>query len=70
MTQIEDVKKRHELELLGIEGVEGVGVTEDKGHAVLTLYIGQMTDQLRRKLPTEIEGYPVRTVITGGFVAL
>ena len=63
---IEDVQRDHTTELMAMPGVVGVyqGALEDG-----TPYIGVMvkakTPELSRRIPRQLEGYPVRIDVTG-----
>lgn len=67
---IEKVKARHEGRLLLIEGVEGVGIGEESQQPFLRVYVAKKTKSLQKKIPTRIEGYPVRIEGSGEFHAL
>ncbi len=67
---IEQVKAKHETQLLTIEGVEGVGIGEELSKRVLKVYVVKKTKTLQEKIPSQIEGYPVRIEVTGEFHAL
>ena len=67
-----DVKRRHEEELFGFPGVVGVGIGADKaGNPVIQVYlaVGGSVGFGGPQLPTELEGVPVRAVVTGPFIA-
>lgn len=60
----EKVREKHEMRLMSIEGVEGVGVGEDKaGNEVLMIYLRE--EAAKDRIPEEIDGLPVRTTVTG-----
>jgi hypothetical protein len=61
------VKERHEGELLGLPGVEGVGLTERDGRETIVLYL--RGEEARSGLPREMEGVPVTTEVTGEITA-
>ena len=67
---IRALKARHEARLLGVDGVEGVGIGEERGRPVITVYVAGRTEAIRREIPPELEGYPVRVVVSGEFRAL
>lgn len=62
---IEEVKARHELEIMKMEGVEGVGLSEDEGKPCITIYISKKTDKLEKLQSQELEGYPVKLQYIG-----
>ena len=70
LSQVREVKGRHDQTLMAIPGVEGTGIGLDAdGRPVIELYVERFTEALSRKAPTEVEGIPVRIVETGQFKA-
>ena len=67
---IREVKARHEAHLLGMDGVQGVGIGEEGGRPVITVYVAGPAETLRREIPPVLDGYPVRVVVAGEFRAL
>ena len=67
---IEDVKEKHENNLMSIEGVQGVGIGEESGKPVIKIYVNKKIKSLQDKIPKQIEGYPVRIEVSGKFEAL
>jgi hypothetical protein len=66
--QIREVKRRHSAELLGMPGVCGVGVAKGKsGDLVLAVHISADDPSVEARVPKEIEGVPVETVVSGPF---
>ena len=58
------IKEKHEARLLAMDGVEGVGLgTDAVGEDVIVLYLRD--GGFRAQVPTEIEGVPVTTEVTG-----
>ena len=68
---IYQVKARHELDLMNIPGVSGVGIGEDprKPGLVIKVYVERTTPELKQKIPSKIEGYPVSLEQSGQFEA-
>ncbi len=67
-----DVKRRHEDKLFGFPGVVGTGIGADKaGNPVIEVYlgVGGSVGFGGPQLPDELEGVPVRPVVTGPFIA-
>jgi hypothetical protein len=62
-----EVKLRHEEELLGIDGVEGVGLGYRGGREIILAYVRDAAT--RDRLPDEIEEVPVVAEVTGRIVA-
>ena len=57
-------KERNESRLLAIEGVRGVGIGRTAiGDDALVLFL--VDESVARRLPGEVDGYPVETVVTG-----
>ena len=68
---IYQVKERHEFEIMKIFGVTGVGIGENdrKPGLAIKVYVERMTPDLQKRLPAELEGYPVIVEATGEFQA-
>jgi len=65
-----DVKGRHEVELLQLPGVQGVGIGDEAGRPVINVYVDKKVKALQESIPPEFDGYPVRIEVTGPFRAL
>jgi hypothetical protein len=65
------IQARHEVRLLSIPGVRGVGIGSNAAgdDLALMVFCEKLTDRLRKALPTEIEGRSVRLIETGSFFA-
>ena len=63
---INDVMEAHAEELMKLPGVTGVAVgeTDEGAPCVLVLILDDREDYTRR-IPTSLEGYPVRTLVSG-----
>jgi hypothetical protein len=58
------VLARHADELMAIDGVEGTGVgRNDVGNDAIVVYLRDAS--VRSRVPSEIEGHPVETSVTG-----
>ena len=68
---LEQVQESHTKELMTIPGVVGtaIGQSED-GSPALLVFVEEKTDEITRKVPTELEGYPVRIQVTGKIVPI
>ena len=62
---IEQVKQTHEQSLLGIDGVQGVGISAETGEPAITVYVDRQTSELRAQLPKRLDGFPVRIETSG-----
>jgi regulator of protease activity HflC (stomatin/prohibitin superfamily) len=67
---IEQVKERHETELMAIEGVVGVGIGECEGEPCVKVLLKNESSDLKRQIPTQLDGYPVDTEVVGSLEAL
>lgn len=63
-SQVETVLARHERMLMAIDGVMGIGVGRTPiGNDAIVLYLRDAS--VKQQVPTQIEGYPVETTVTG-----
>jgi hypothetical protein len=67
---IEQVKERNETELMAIEGVVGVGIGECEGEPCVKVLLENDSPDLKRQIPTQLDGYPVDTEVVGSLEAL
>jgi hypothetical protein len=67
---IEDVLKDHTPELMAIAGVMGTAQGEQNGRPCILVFVAQDSEMLRRAIPAEIEGYPVKIQVTGEITPL
>ena len=67
---IEQVKERHETELMAIEGVVGVGIGECEGEPCVKVLLENDSPDLKRQIPTQLDGYPVDAEVVGSLEAL
>jgi hypothetical protein len=66
--EVRRIKRRHAPQLLSQPGVCGVGVEkDDRGEYVLVIHLDTNDPDARRRLPKQIEGYPVKFVQSGPF---
>ena len=66
--EADDIKSRHSTELLSMPGVCGVGVEKNPdGAFVIVLYLDADHPGMQSQLPKDIEGLPVKFVISGPF---
>lgn len=63
--EVKRVKGRHEDELLSLKGVQGVGISEDHGQAVIAVYV---LEESTADIPSTLEGVPVRVEETDTFL--
>ena len=61
----EEVLSRNHERLMSIDEVTGVGITESQGQPAISIMVRQLTPELKAKLPTHLEGVPVKIDVTG-----
>lgn len=68
---INEIKEKHESEIMGIPGVTGVGIASNDRAAGLAIkvYVERITPELKLRIPAELDGYPVIAEATGEFRA-
>lgn len=63
---IQTVQEANIPSLMAIEGVTGVAIGAlDDGTPCIVIYVKELTDALRTKLPTSLEKHPVRIEVSG-----
>ena len=67
---IEEVLKEHSSKLMSIPGVVGTGQSLCSGRPCIKVFVSRKTEELERKIPKTLEGYPVEIQETGKFKAL
>jgi hypothetical protein len=66
--EAEEVNDKYGMRLLDLPGVVLVGVEQDApGEFVLAVHIESDDPEIRKDLPKEIEGCPVKVVYTGPY---
>jgi hypothetical protein len=66
---IQAVRQRHERDLAAIDGVVGLGIGRSRaGGDAIVVYLRDASVEAR--VPSELDGYPVVTVVTGAVDAL
>ena len=67
---IEEVQEAYTDAWMTIPGVVGTGIGESKGKPCIRVFVLEETEELRKKIPSSIEGFPVILESTGEFRAL
>ncbi len=70
MASVEEVKKRHEAQLMKTPGVVGVGIGRTGGKTVIRVYVAKDSPKVRKAVPDALEDVPVEIVVSGPFKAL
>ena len=67
---IEQVLKDHTDEWMSIPGVVGTAIGEFKGKSCIRVFVAKKTEELNKKIPSRVEGFPVMIEETGEIRAL
>ena len=67
---IVQVLKEHTEAWMSIPGVAGTGIGEFEGKPCIRVFVVEKTEELTRKIPSEVGGFPVFLEETGAFRAL
>ncbi|HUU17998.1 MAG TPA: hypothetical protein VMW72_12670 [Sedimentisphaerales bacterium] len=67
---IEQVQEEHTDAWMAIPGVEGIAIGLYEGKPCIRIFTSRKPQQLRDKIPSTVEGYPVIIEETGAFRAL
>lgn len=67
---IEQVQHEQGSRLMDIPGVVGTGVGQCDGQPCIVVFVREDSPALRRAVPTQLGGYPVRIEVTGEIRAL
>ncbi len=62
---IEQVQQEHTETWMAIPGVVGTAIGQCEGKPCILVLTAANTDQVRRKIPATVEGYPVVVQYTG-----
>jgi hypothetical protein len=60
-----EIKRRHSADLLGRRGVCGVDVDAVNGDGRIVVHLETNDAEVRRGLPSELEGVPIHYQVTG-----
>ena len=67
---IEQVQEEHTDEWMAIPGVEGTAIGLSEGKPCIKIFTSSKPQEIRAKIPSTVEGYPVIIEETGAFRAL
>lgn len=67
---IEQVKQKYESDLLSIDGVVGVGISECNDKPCIKVYLENESPNLKQQIPKQLDGFKVDTQVTGTIEAL
>ena len=69
-TNIREVLKRHTDELMAMPGVVGVAEGQSRGGPCIKLFVVDRNSELLKRIPDNLEGYPLQIEESGEFRAL
>jgi hypothetical protein len=64
---VRQVKKRHERELLNLDGVQGVGIGDDHGRPAIMVYVEDQASAERLNIPRRLDNVRVVVEESGAF---
>lgn len=69
--ELKEIQARHEDGIMDIPGVVGIGIglTEDGADLAFIVYVEKVTSSVKVKVPSHVEGVPVRMIESGIFKA-
>ena len=67
--QIDEALDRHRDDLLAVPGVQGAGRGECDGRPCIRVFVSETRPELRKRITSILQGYPVEIVRTGEFQA-
>lgn len=70
MTTIVQEKEKYTAQLMDLQGVEGVGIGEDKGKEVLVVYISSIDESVKQQISSLLKDFPYRIEKTSSLSAL
>jgi len=66
---VEQVKEQYESDLLSINGVVGVGISECDDKPCIKVYLENESPHLKKQIPKQLDGFKVDTQVTGAIQA-
>ncbi|MGM3307992.1 hypothetical protein ACSQ6I_18790 [Anabaena sp. WFMT] len=62
---IEQIKERYESDLLNIDGVVGLGISECDNKPCIKVYLENESPNLKQQIPEQLDGFKVDAQVTG-----
>jgi len=66
---IEQVQEAYTNQWMEVPGVQGTGIGLFEGKPCIKIFSSKKAEELRGKIPSDVEGYPVIIEVTGTFQA-
>ena len=67
---IQEVQEKYTNSIMAIAGVECIGIGKKKDKDCIVIFVSKTTKEMKKKIPKELGGYPVKIEVTGKFHAL
>ncbi len=67
---ITEVLRKHADALMALPGVNAIAQGEKDGESCVLVLVTELSDDLKRQIPSELEGYRVVISVTGEIKAL
>jgi hypothetical protein len=61
----EEALEKHQDRLMAVQGVQGVGIGGAEDSPQIVVMVSHGGTEMRKKLPSSVEGYPVKVEVTG-----
>jgi hypothetical protein len=61
----DEALEKHQDRLMAMEGVQGVGIGGSEDSPQIIVMVSHGGAEMRKKLPSNLEGYPVKVEVTG-----
>jgi hypothetical protein len=66
---IMEVQEKYSDSIMAIPGVQGIGIGEKNKKECIIIFVSKITKDMKKKIPKELEGFPVKIEISGEFHA-
>jgi hypothetical protein len=67
--QAEDVLEKHQTRLMAMAGVEGLGIGGTAEAPVILVMVRDGGADVRKRIPPQLDGYPVKVEVVGEITA-
>jgi hypothetical protein len=67
--QAEDVLEKHQHRLMEMAGVEGLGIGGTAEAPVILVMVREGGAEVRKRIPPQLDGYPVKVEVVGEITA-
>jgi hypothetical protein len=67
--EAEDVLEKHQTRLMAMAGVEGLGIGGTAEAPVILVMVREGGADVRKRIPPQLDGYPVQVEVVGEITA-